>query len=497
LRVPRCGAQGIGSLLPVCALILAVLADSAGLRGLTSRCVGAVAIVAVLVAVPLTHFVVGKERHARAGFAAWQPMVGGRTYILLQSVGWGIYALSLLAAVVFALNLNQDKPHLSRLVTMTGLFGVVSQGLVLLSLSYFDARLSSTVVCSARFRSPGSITRFDKQDWRQLNYKFQDTALTAFIIFFVYMTPFTAVGVTGSVLFLPSVLTQHGWAVTLVLILIYITTYRGSPHHSGSRAVKWFRGKNMLFTTLERFFSGRLVGAPQLRSDKPYMFGFHPHGIYPLTCFWLTRGEQWSNIYPDITVDVLGASVMFYAPYIRDVLMWAGARDVSRKSIVRTLSEKRSVMLVPGGQREMRLCNPSKDSMILSTKHKGFIRLALQQGVDLVPTLSLGEEQLLQNIHAPAMQEWTTKWIGFGLPMWVHGRWFCPFPNPQCITVAMADPIHTSDEPIAEPSPELIDDVHKRYYSALRELFEKHKAEAGFEGMQLIFADDEALNEKA
>jgi hypothetical protein len=128
---------------------------------------------------------------------------------------------------------------------------------------------------------------------------------------------------------------------------------------------------------------------------------------------------------------------MFYCPILRDVLMWAGARDVSRPALTLAYEQGHHVCLIPGGQREMRMSRGQlRNVMNLSTKHKGFIKLALQTGAHLVPMISFGEDELLWNIYAPKMQAWTTKWIGFGLPFFPHGRWFAPFPNRIPITVS-------------------------------------------------------------
>jgi Diacylglycerol acyltransferase len=77
---------------------------------------------------------------------------------------------------------------------------------------------------------------------------------------------------------------------------------------------------------MERFFSFNLISDGKLDKDDVYLFGFHPHGIYPLTCFTATRGKAWREKI-GIDVDILGATIMFLAPILRDILLWAGGRD--------------------------------------------------------------------------------------------------------------------------------------------------------------------------
>jgi hypothetical protein len=85
-------------------------------------------------------------------------------------------------------------------------------------------------------------------------------------------------------------------------------------------------------------------------------------GIYPLTTMWATTGPSFRQLYPvdtslpcqsvsidnhtvrpftvmnvlnvqDIEVTTCGASVLFFCPVLRDFLMWAGARDVSKPAL--------------------------------------------------------------------------------------------------------------------------------------------------------------------
>jgi 1-acyl-sn-glycerol-3-phosphate acyltransferase len=212
-----------------------------------------------------------------------------------------------------------------------------------------------------------------------------------------------------------------------------------------------------------------------------------PHGIFPMTAFWSTRNSAWWRHYAGVHVDVLGASVMLYSPLLRDIVMWAGGRDVSKRSIRQAFADGRSVCLVPGGLREMRRSRARRTEMNLVTRHKGFVRIAIQCGKSLVPMLSFGEDQIVENIHAPRMQSWTSRVLGFGLPMWVHGRWYSPLPNRVKVTVAIGEPVPVVQE--AEPSQSTIDAVHKRYYDTVRALFEAHKAKAGYPDMQLYYHD--------
>ena len=53
----------------------------------------------------------------------------------------------------------------------------------------------------------------------------------------------------------------------------------------------------------------------------------------------------------------LTASVCTTVPLLRDIVMWLGARVVSRRTFEHTLRERGAVLVCPGGQAEMCLTN--------------------------------------------------------------------------------------------------------------------------------------------
>jgi len=67
--------------------------------------------------------------------------------------------------------------------------------------------------------------------------------------------------------------------------------------------------------------------------------------------------------------------------------------------------------------------------------------MALTEGAELVPILSLGEIDIMDNIRMPAVQEWFLKRIGFAVPHFPYGLWFLPIPRPRRVTVVVGKPI--------------------------------------------------------
>jgi 2-acylglycerol O-acyltransferase 2 len=71
-----------------------------------------------------------------------------------------------------------------------------------------------------------------------------------------------------------------------------------------------------------------------------------------------------------------------------------GFIGVDRKTFKKTLSKGRSVGLVPGGISEMFVCSHGNESETLVVRNrKGFVKIALEHGVQIVPCYCFGNSQ--------------------------------------------------------------------------------------------------------
>lgn len=497
-RGPLLGWWGVGNVgvaLTLFSFALAVLVENLEMSTEGSIAVSTIAGASVLIAVPLTHFLAGSRRYAAE--YTFRPFAGGTRFVALQAVGWSLWAATVLFAI-FAIYMRAQLLHfhLSGFISMAGITGVLAQSMVLLSLRYFDSKVSNQL-CGCIDRKDAeelvdsSLAKFSLSEWRQIleSYKEEWRSfqwlewLRDVRAFWVVVTLYSIVPVgtviTFSPIFIIAAWPDYGWLILLMILLPYCSTFVGRPNFTGSRTWHSFRANTFLWGAIERYFQSNVIGEAKLVKGERYLFCFGPHGIYPLTTMWATTGPSFRKLYPDIEVTTCGASVLFFCPVLRDFLMWAGARDVSRPALALAYEQGRNVCLVPGGQREMRMSRGQlRNQMNLSIKHKGFVKLAIQTGAHLVPMISFGEDQLLLNIYAPTMQAITTKFIGFGLPFFPHGRWYAPLPNRVKVTVAYGPVVRVPH--LTHPTDDDINRIHSEYYEMVRYTFEKHKVAAGY-----------------
>jgi hypothetical protein len=132
--------------------------------------------------------------------------------------------------------------------------------------------------------------------------------------------------------------------------------------------------------------------------------------------------------------------------------------------------------------------NSNRSELILVTRHRGFIRMALQLGTALVPVLSFGETQILENVSLPSIQRWSLKNLGVGFPLIPYGKFYSPVPNNVPVTVVVGKAIEVKK--IDEPTAQQIEALHNRYYEEIKRLFEAHKEAAGYPDCRIIFTED-------
>ncbi|KAK3277412.1 hypothetical protein CYMTET_14575 [Cymbomonas tetramitiformis] len=216
----------------------------------------------------------------------------------------------------------------------------------------------------------------------------------------------------------------------------------------------------------------------QLGGGK-YIFGFHPHGIVPMTCGWVHMTPQWQQLFPGVQPVPLVSSIMHTIPLMRDVLQWCGVCEVTKTGFLQSLERARAVLLVPGGQQEMLFSNSGSTCIKLYSAHCGFLRIALQTRSDLVPVFAFGETQILDNLNFPiTWQRWFVKKMRINVLVYVlGGGGLVPIPRPNQVSVVVGKPIKVPA--VDQPSAELLVLLQRRYFTAIQELFDKHKDEAG------------------
>jgi hypothetical protein len=129
-----------------------------------------------------------------------------------------------------------------------------------------------------------------------------------------------------------------------------------------------------------------------MKDGKRYIFACQPHGVVPFCgiAWSVFHAQQQLQLFPtEPQTPTAVASLVLYTPILKHVLGIFSCVSASRASLKRTLRLQSSVRLYVGGTTEVFDCNAQVEVLHL-TKRKGFIKLALQLGVDIVPVYMFG-----------------------------------------------------------------------------------------------------------
>lgn len=170
-----------------------------------------------------------------------------------------------------------------------------------------------------------------------------------------------------------------------------------------------------------------------------------------------------------------------------------GLASVSRESCENLLSKGgengegmgRAITIVIGGARESLNAQPNTCRLVLK-RRKGFIKLAIRTGADLVPVLAFGENDLYQQVRSDEhpiihkLQMLVKRTMGFTIPLF-HARGVFNYdvglmPYRRPLNIVVGKPISVMQQPNRDKiNDSYIDELHGRYVQELQRLWDQWK----------------------
>ncbi|RAH86532.1 DAGAT-domain-containing protein [Aspergillus japonicus CBS 114.51] len=284
------------------------------------------------------------------------------------------------------------------------------------------------------------------------------------------------------------------WPV-LIPYLIYISLF-STAATSGS-----LRGRCNCLRSLRvwklyaSYFPARLHRSEPLPPTRKYIFGYHPHGIISHGAFaaFATEALGFSKLFPGITNTLLTLDSNFRIPFYREYALAMGIASVSRESCENILTKGgtngegmgRAVTIVIGGARESLDALPNTLRLVLK-RRKGFIKLAIRTGADLVPILAFGENDLYEQVRSEdhpiihKFQMLVKRVMGFTIPLF-HARGIFNYdvglmPYRRPLNIVVGRPIRVTQQTDREKvDDKYIDLLHTMYVQELERLWEQWK----------------------
>lgn len=258
------------------------------------------------------------------------------------------------------------------------------------------------------------------------------------------------------------------------IIIAYLPLYLNLAEFKGGKISKSFRNGNFA-NWVKRYFDCELIVHKPI-SVKQCVIGLHPHGILPFGTIVNIASEttQFSQKYPYLTNRiVIAASTLFLYPGFKEFLSYLGIMDCSRFNAERLLDKGHTVAVFPGGTREALYANPEEEWLDLKRK-LGFVRLAMRNGIPLVPCYSFNESTHFKQLHYDYLDQfWMVRFLRihtqlvFGLPLFPFVFNLLP---PRCkIVTVLGEPINVPLN--TNPSEKEVQEVSGKYIAGLEKLY--------------------------
>lgn len=254
--------------------------------------------------------------------------------------------------------------------------------------------------------------------------------------------------------------------------------------------------RSKFWSAFASYFPARLHRTVELEPTRKYIFGYHPHGIISHGAFaaFATEALGFADLFPGITNTLLTLDTNFRVPLYREYALAMGLASVSRESIENLLSKGghngegmgRAVTIVIGGARESLDAKPHSLRLVLKSR-KGFVKLAIRTGADLVPVLAFGENELYEQVDSVEhpwihkMQMVIKKAMGFTVPLF-HARGIFNYdvgllPYRRNVNVVMGRPIKVVQQGGRDGKVDeaYLDQVHQQYTDELLWLWNEYK----------------------
>ncbi|KAH9851865.1 DAGAT-domain-containing protein [Lenzites betulinus] len=271
------------------------------------------------------------------------------------------------------------------------------------------------------------------------------------------------------------------WPV-LAAYIIWIRYIDKSPEYGG-RLNPWFRSIKF-WRYFAEYYPASFLKTCELPPDRPYVFGYHPHGMRGAICTFATESIGFSAAFPGIIPHLLTLTSNFRMPFYRDIVLAMGICAVSKRSCSNILKKGpgNSITIVVGGAAESLSAHPGTADLTLR-KRLGFIKLAIQNGADLVPVFSFGENDIFQQMPNDkgttlyTLQKKFQNAFGFTLPLF-HGRGLLNYnlglmPYRKRIVAVIGHPINVVQ--CDKPSLEEIMHVQQQYIDELMWIWNTYK----------------------
>lgn len=215
--------------------------------------------------------------------------------------------------------------------------------------------------------------------------------------------------------------------------------------------------------------NAQMIEHNKKKGAKKCIIALQPHGVISFCgmCAMVNAPEELRH------AKTAAASAVMKVPILKNVMGIFGLTDASASNLrkqFRNEGIKGSVCIYIGGIAELFLSSRKVEKLYLS-KRKGFIKLALREGVDIIPVYLFGNTSVLTVLKGGPLAQLSRKLQASVTYFW--GAYYLPIPRNEKLVYARGPMMGLPHIP--NPTNEDINKWHAKYCEEVNRLFETYK----------------------
>jgi hypothetical protein len=204
-----------------------------------------------------------------------------------------------------------------------------------------------------------------------------------------------------------------------------------------------------------------------------------PHGV--IVHFWTLLLNELKLTKAPI---ILGARFLYQIPIVRELFLLTSIEG-NLENVEQIFQHGRSCVVVPGGVPEMIKTKPG-NTIIVNCHNKGFIKIALQHGVSIVPIFAFGENNEWEQLQIPSKISMMIQKVTGGMyPVIPWGSWGPLLPKQIPIVQCIGKPVEMPK--IFKPTKQQVTYYHERFYKSVSDLIRSTQKQAGYSNTKVEF----------
>lgn len=261
------------------------------------------------------------------------------------------------------------------------------------------------------------------------------------------------------------------WQSALLLSLPLLISILLPPMASTTIVSTWLKPMLSYFQYQESLAQSNAELLDYAQNHRKFILCFQPHGVisYVGFCAAISMPPELRPMQSAV------ASSLLQTPILKHLIGIFGLTNASKTNLIHQFTNQPGIhgciVLYVGGIAELFKCSRTEERLFLS-KRKGFIKLALQQNVDIVPAYLFGNTSVL-SVWTWGPLAALSRRCGVALT-YFWGLGGLPIPRPQeQLLYARGKPLQLPHIP--EPTQADIDHWHGKYCAQVRTLYESHQ----------------------